>query len=186
MSYNYHEAAVNAVCFYEKGRKFVSTSDDRKMLCWDFGYNPPTRYIQETYMTSMPALKLHPSGDYILCQSLNNQISVYKCMDTVVHHPRKRFNGHKVGGFALQPVVSPDGEFVGSGDCEGNLWFWNWKTCKVLKKMPAHSGANSGLAWHPVESSYVASSGWDGVIKLWSCPVCSITPSHTRMQQTPQ
>ena len=50
MSYNYHEAAVNAVCFYEHGRKFVSTSDDRKMLCWDYGYNPPTRYIQETYI----------------------------------------------------------------------------------------------------------------------------------------
>ena len=70
MSYNYHEAAVNAVCFYEHGRKFVSTSDDRKMLCWDYGYNPPTRYIQETYMSSMPALKLHPSGDYILCSCL--------------------------------------------------------------------------------------------------------------------
>ena len=115
MSYNYHEAAVNAVCFYEHGRKFVSTSDDRKMLCWDYGYNPPTRYIQETYMSSMPALKLHPSGDYILCSALNNQIAVYKCMDTVVHHPRKRFNGHKVGGFALQPTCSPDGEFV---------WVW--------------------------------------------------------------
>ena len=172
MSYNYHESAVNAVCFYENGRKFVSTSDDRKMLCWDYGYNPPTRYIQETYMTSMPALTLHPSGDYILCQALNNQIAVYKCMDTVVHHPRKRFNGHKVSGFVLQPVVSPDGEFVGSGDAEGNLWFWSWKTCKVLKKMPAHKGANPGLAWHPVEKSFVASSGWDGVIKLWGLSVC--------------
>ena len=172
MSYNYHEAAVNAVCFYEHGRKSVSTSDDRKMLCWDYGYNPPTRYIQETYMSSMPALKLHPSGDYILCSALNNQIAVYKCMDTVVHHPRKRFNGHKVGGFALQPTCSPDGEFVGCGDCEGNLWFWSWKTCKVLNKMPGHVGAVACVDWHPVESSYVASSGWDGVIKLWDLCVC--------------
>ena len=167
MTYNYHEAAVNAVCFYEKGRKFVSTSDDRKMLCWDYGYNPPTRYIQEVNMAPMPALKLHSSGEYILTSALNNQITVYKCMDTVVHHPRKRFTGHKVSGFALQPTTSPDGEFVGCGDCNGNLWFWSWKTCKVLNKMPGHVGAVACLDWHPVESSFVASSGWDGVIKLW-------------------
>ena len=160
---------MNVVCFYDKGRKFVSSSDDKKLLCWDYGYNPPTREIQGPHMTSMPAMTVRKdsSGEHILCEALNNQIAVYKCMDSLVHHPRKRFHGHKVGSFAIQPVVSPDGEFVGSGDCEGNLWFWSWNKCNVIKKLPAHKGACAGMAWHPVESSYVASSGWDGVIKLW-------------------
>lgn len=79
------------------------------------------------------------------------------------------FRGHITAGFACAPTVSPDGAWVASGDGEGGLWFWDWKTTKMMKKIPrAHEGGPSiGMAWHPLQPSWVASCGWDGIIKLW-------------------
>ena len=40
--YNHHLGPVNAISFYDEGRKFVSTSDDAKILCWE--WDIPVRY----------------------------------------------------------------------------------------------------------------------------------------------
>jgi len=54
-----------------------------------------------------------------------------------------------------------------SGDSEGSLWFWDWKTCKIMKKMKAHDQVLIGCEWHPHETSKVATCSWDGTIKYW-------------------
>lgn len=57
--------------------------------------------------------------------------------------------------------------YLMSGDSEGHLWFWDWKTCKIVKKMKAHDQVLIGCAWHPHETSKVATCSWDGTIKYW-------------------
>jgi WD40 repeat protein len=44
--YNYHLAPANTVTFFDEGRKFVSTSDDKKILVWEFDIPVPIKYIQ--------------------------------------------------------------------------------------------------------------------------------------------
>jgi len=57
---------------------------------------------------------------------------------------------------------------LASGDANGKLWFWNWKTCKNYRTMAVHEGAVTiDVDWHPVEPSKVATCSWDGTIKLW-------------------
>jgi pre-mRNA-processing factor 17 len=34
--YNHHLAAVNTITFYDDNKRFASTSDDKKMLLWEW------------------------------------------------------------------------------------------------------------------------------------------------------
>jgi pre-mRNA-processing factor 17 len=80
---------------------------------------------------------------------------------------KKKFQGHLVAGYACQPGLSPDGRFVFSGDSQGLMWFWDWKTCNLRKKYKAHDGVIMSTLWHPHETSKIATCSWDGNIKLW-------------------
>jgi pre-mRNA-processing factor 17 len=54
--YNYHLQPCNTLLFYDDGRKFVSTSDDKKILAWEFGIPVPIKYIAEPEMHRYAAI----------------------------------------------------------------------------------------------------------------------------------
>lgn len=165
--YDHHLAAVNTVTFVDDNRRFVSTSDDKKIFVWEFGIPVPINYISDPNMHSMPAVSLSPNGNFFLGQSLDNQIITYTARRKFSVKKNKNFKGHICAGYAIQPNMSPDMQWVISGDSDGMLFFWDWKTCKVFRKMKAHEGVCIGAEWHPVETSKVATCGWDGLIKFW-------------------
>ncbi|ETV90526.1 hypothetical protein H310_14715 [Aphanomyces invadans] len=165
--YNHHLQTVNAVTFVDDNRRFVSTSDDKKILIWEWGIPVPIKYVSEPGMHSMPSTTLHPSGSYFAGQCLSNQIDVYTARDKFKLQRKKVFRGHSCSGYACQVNFSPNGQYVVSGDGEGHVAFWDWKTTKMYKKMKAHNGPTMGVAWHPIEPSRVVTCGWDGLIKCW-------------------
>jgi pre-mRNA-processing factor 17 len=169
MNYDQHLGPVNTVTFFDEGRKFVSTSDDKKLLVWELNTPAPIKYIADPTLHAIPAVALHPSGAFFVGQSMDNTLVVYACGDKVGRVVKKTFKGHVTAGFACQPAISPDGHFLASGDGEGTTWMWDWKTGRLLSKLvKAHEdGPAIGAAWHPLKPSWVATCGWDGLIKLW-------------------
>lgn len=166
-TYDHHLGPVNTVTFIDEGRRFVTTSDDKKMLVWEFNIPVPIKYIADPSMHSIPSVTERPGGAYFCGQSLDNQIVTYTSGSRIRGH-KKRFTGHICAGYACQVNFSPNGQFVISGDGDGRLWFWDWKTTKVYRKLRAHSdGPCIGCLWHPIEPSQVITCGWDGLIKLW-------------------
>ena len=116
-------------------------------------------------------MAVHPDGGSFVAQSMDNQLLTYWCgPDRGVSQNRKKtFKGHIVAGFACQPAFSPNGGLLASGDGEGGLWVWDWKSGRVLlKRSRAHEGGPTiAVAWHPLQPSWVATAGWDNAIKLW-------------------
>jgi hypothetical protein len=90
----------------------VSTSDDKKMLVWEWGFNAPIKYISDPNMHAIPAVTMHPSGRFLAAQSMDNQIKVFDAGEKVRQVKRRSFKGHHVAGFACQIAFSPNGRYV--------------------------------------------------------------------------
>lgn len=124
---------------------------------------------------------------YFAAQSLDNQILVYST-DNFRQARNKRFAGHSVAGYACQVGFSPDGKWISSGDGEGNMVFWEWKTGRIKSRFRAHSKVVIAHEWLPHDTvslfwlstsfllshltehtpqSKVITASWDGLIKLW-------------------
>lgn len=165
--YDRHMGAVNTVTFFNDGKQFVSSSDDKTLRVWDYGIAVEVKYVADPSMHSMPAMALSPSGRWLLGQSLDNQVLVYETVPRFRQHKRKYFKGHLNNSFACQVGFSNDGRTVVSGDSNGLVWFWSWNSCRKAATLEAHDGVCIGAQWHPVLPSVLATCGLDGVIKLW-------------------
>jgi len=165
--YTEHLGAVNTLTFIDEGRRFVSSSDDKTLRVWEFGIPVQIKYIADPSMHSIPSIAVHPDKPFMSCQSLDNQIVTYSTKERFKMQAKKTFRGHTIAGYACQVNFSPDGRFVMSGDAEGRVFFWDWKTTRICKSLRAHEAACVGCAWHPLETSKVATCGWDGSIKYW-------------------
>ncbi|KAJ2556989.1 hypothetical protein GGH95_005256, partial [Coemansia sp. RSA 1836] len=165
--YDQHLGAINSLTFFDSNRRFISTSDDKTMRVWEFGIPVVIKLVADPSMHSVPAVALHPSQKWFVGQSMDNRIVVYSAGERIKPHKRKEFSGHLTAGFACQPSFSPDGKFLISGDSEGQVWCWDWQTTRVMTKWKAHEKVTIATAWHPRESSRVATCSWDGTIKYW-------------------
>mmetsp|Transcript_3109 Transcript_3109/g.9085 ORF Transcript_3109/g.9085 Transcript_3109/m.9085 type:complete len:585 (+) Transcript_3109:304-2058(+) len=169
LQYNHHLAPCNSITYCDADRRFVSTGDDKKIFVWEHNIPVPTKYISEPGMSSTPVVALHPSGQYWCGQSLDNSVVTYTAGEKPCKQLRKKtFRGHLNSGYACGLTFSPNGKFLASGDGEGKLFFWDFKSTRVYRKLQAHdNGPCIGCAWHPLEASWVFTCGWDGMIKLW-------------------
>ncbi|KAL7569244.1 hypothetical protein ACA910_016797 [Epithemia clementina (nom. ined.)] len=171
--YNHHLAPVNAILFVESEKNepvvMVSSSDDKKILVWEWDIGVPIKYISDPTMHSMPCMAMHPTGQYFCGQSLDNTICCVQTTPKIKILHNKKFSGHIVSGYACELTFSPDGRFVVSGDGTGALFIWDWKRHKILQKFRAHEPGKPtiGVVWHPIEPSTLFTCSWDGYIKVW-------------------
>lgn len=165
--YASHLGPVNTITFVDSNRRFATTSDDKTMRVWDYDIPVVIKYIADPTMHSMPAVALSPSSKWLLAQSMDNQILTFAA-DGFKQNRKKVFKGHSVAGFACQVGWSPDGRWVSSGDAEGNVCFWDWKSARLVKRIRgAHKEAVISHVWLPHETSKVITGSWDGEIKMW-------------------
>eukprot|EP00048_Salpingoeca_helianthica_P017361 m.236855 g.236855 ORF g.236855 m.236855 type:complete len:590 (-) comp20798_c0_seq1:25-1794(-) len=165
--YDRHLGAVNTVSFIDEGRRIVSTSDDKSIRLWEWNVPVDTKHIAEPDMHAMPSAAVHPTKKWICFQSLDNTIQTYAAHDRFRANKKKTFKGHLVSAHPCQINFSPCGTYLISGDAEGYLCVWDWKTTKMYSKLKAHDGVCIGAEWNPNEPSKVATCGWDGLIKYW-------------------
>ncbi|XP_003738049.1 pre-mRNA-processing factor 17 [Galendromus occidentalis] len=165
--YDRHLGAVNSITFVEDDQKFVTTSDDKSLRVWEWDIPVDIKYLADPSMHSMPAVALSPNRKWLACQSMDNKIVVFSASNRFKVNRKKEFKGHMVAGYACGLDFSPDHSYVVSGDADGNMAFFDWKSTRMLCKLKAHENVCIDVLWHPMETSKIITAGWDGCIKLW-------------------
>ncbi|KAJ1943759.1 hypothetical protein EC988_006156, partial [Linderina pennispora] len=136
--YDQHLGAVNSITFVDSNRRFISSSDDKSMRVWEYGIPVVIKLIADPAMHSVPAVAAHPAGKWVAGQSMDNRIVVVNVGEKIKINRKKSFEGHLTAGYACQPAFSHDGKYVVSGDSEGGVWCWDWKSARVVDKWKAH------------------------------------------------
>lgn len=165
--YDRHLGAVNTVTFVDRNKRLVTTSDDKSIRAWEWDIPVDFKYLADPQQHSMPAVRLSHNGRYLAFQSMDNQIKIMEPNANFRWKSKKVFRGHMVAGYACGMDFSPDMSYLISGDADGRLAIWDWKTTKLYDKIKAHSQVCMDVKWHPHETSKILTAGWDGVVHLW-------------------
>jgi pre-mRNA-processing factor 17 len=169
--YDGHQGAVTHVAMLAGGTRFMSSSEDKTVRTWDTNSSVAIQDFADPTMHAVPHFAQHPVDGCVAGQSLDNRVVVFdaKKGGTKFKIAKDRaFTGHSVSGSACHVAFSPDGRYLSSGDVRGFLRVWDWATGETVKAFRAHSKVLNAHLWHPTEPSLVATSAWDGVIKLFA------------------
>ena len=167
-TYREHLGPVNTITFVDNNRKFASTSDDKKVFLWEFGVPIVVKHISDPKMNAISATDIHPNNKYFVGQSSDSKLLCFDVKAQSIRFNKKKvFKGHMSSGYSVGVKISPDGKFVATGDSEGRVFFYDWKSTKPYNVLQAHGQVCIGLDWHPSDNTKFMTCSWDGTIKLW-------------------
>uniref|UniRef100_A0A803K8B5 WD repeat domain 25 n=1 Tax=Xenopus tropicalis TaxID=8364 RepID=A0A803K8B5_XENTR len=162
------------VLFLPGGKEFLSTTDsvsrdsaDRTIIAWDFqtAAKISNQIFHERY--TCPSLALHPKESIFVAQTNGNYMALFSTQRPYKMDKKKRFEGHKVEGFAVGCEFSPDGSLLVTGSSEGTVSFYSYHTARIVRSISGDGSACISVNFHPVLSSLLATSYWDGQIRIW-------------------
>ncbi|XP_069772535.1 WD repeat-containing protein 25 [Narcine bancroftii] len=162
------------IIFLPGGNEFLTSTDavsrdsaDRTIIAWDFQTSAKisNQIFHERY--TIPCMAVHPGEPVFVAQTNGNYMVLFSTQRPYRMNRRKRYEGHKVEGYAVGCKFSRDGTLIASGSSDGRVYFYNYLNAKLVHTIPAHKQACVDVSFHPVHPSVIATSDWSGEIKLW-------------------
>ncbi|XP_012707403.2 WD repeat-containing protein 25 [Fundulus heteroclitus] len=162
------------ILFLRGGKDFITSSDcvsrdsaDRTLIAWD--YQTTAKVSNQLYHEryTCPSLALHPQEESFVAQTNGNYMALFSSQRPYRMNKRRRFDGHKVEGYAVQCDFSPDGAILASGSSTGSAHFYDYQSGRVLHSVQAHSQPCLRVSQHPVLPATAATCDWAGEIKIW-------------------
>ncbi|XP_053131156.1 WD repeat-containing protein 25 isoform X2 [Hemicordylus capensis] len=162
------------IMFLPEGKEFLTSTDavsqdsaDRTIIAWDFhtAAKISNQIFHERY--TCPTLTPHPKESVFVAQTNGNYLALFSSLRPYRINKKKRYEGHKVEGFAVGCEFSPDGMLLATGSSEGKVFFYNYSTARIIRTLSAHSQACVSATFHPVLPSLFATCDWGGEIKIW-------------------
>ncbi|KAK1158699.1 WD repeat-containing protein 25-like isoform X1 [Acipenser oxyrinchus oxyrinchus] len=162
------------IVFLPEGKEFITSTDsvsrdsaDRTLIAWDFQTTAKVsnQIYQERY--TCPSLALHPKESVFVAQTNGNYMALFSAQRPYRINKKKRYEGHKVEGYAVGCEFSPDGSLLATGSSNGVVHFYNYLTSRVVRTLPAHQQACVCVTFHPVLPAITATCDWSGEISTW-------------------
>ncbi|KAM8783212.1 WD repeat-containing protein 25 isoform 1-T2 [Rhynchonycteris naso] len=162
------------ILFLQEGSEFLSSTDassrdsaDRTIIAWDFRSSAKisNQIFHERY--TCPSLALHPREPVFLAQTNGNYLALFSAVWPYRMSRRRRYEGHKVEGYAVGCECSPDGDLLVTGSADGRVLLYCFRTASRARTLHGHAQACVGTTFHPVLPSVLATCSWEGDIKIW-------------------
>ncbi|KAK2825966.1 hypothetical protein Q5P01_020180 [Channa striata] len=162
------------ILFLRGGVDFITSTDcvsrdsaDRTLIAWD--YKTTAKVSNQIYHEryTCPSLALHPLEESFVAQTNGNYMAVFSSQQPYRMNKRRRYEGHKVEGYAVQCEFSLDGTVLASGSSTGFAHFYDYHNARMLHKLHAHSQPCLCVSQHPVLPATAATCDWAGEIKVW-------------------
>ncbi len=158
-----HSYGLNSLAFSPSGGLCATGGEDNKVKLWNVrsGFCFATFDVHNAPVTSVTFIS---NGSAVLSSSLDG---------TVQAHDLIRYRNFRT---LVTPspaqltclAVDPSGEVVAAGSGEPfEVYTWSLQTGKLLDVFQGHEAPLSDLVFSP-QQGYLASSSWDGTVKLWS------------------
>ncbi|XP_026156461.1 WD repeat-containing protein 25 isoform X1 [Mastacembelus armatus] len=162
------------IVFLRGGVDFITSSDcvsrdsaDRTLIAWD--YQTTAKVSNQIYHEryTCPSLALHPLEESFVAQTNGNYVAMFSSQQPYTMNKRRRYEGHKVEGYAVQCEFSLDGTILASGSSTGSAHFYDYHNVRMLHTLRAHSQPCLCVSQHPVLPATAATCDWAGEIKVW-------------------
>jgi WD40 repeat protein len=170
-----HEGSVSHVCFSPGRNAMVSVGADNRVKYWDLLINESSLILQE--VSGINDIDVSPSGQSIACVASNGRLVEWnisgKKSQILFNHS--------------SPIMSVtydlEGERIALGDRNGKILIINAQSGKLLKVLNGHTSRILDLKFSP-DNRLLASSGLDGVIRLWNATDWNDYPIEIKEQES--
>lgn len=163
------------ILFLSGGREFISSSDsvsrdsaERTLMAWD--YRTTARLSNQIYHEryTCPSLALHPEQDMFVAQTNGNYMAMFSGQRPYKMNKRRRYDGHKVEGYAVRCDFSQDGTILATGSSTGSVHLYDFQSSRTLHTLRAHEHPCVGVSLHPTLPAMAATCDWAGQVRVWN------------------
>lgn len=160
--------------FSADGKQFISSTDttrsnisENTIIVWDVLRQVPLSNQVYTEAFTCPCVRYHPYDASFVAQSNGNYIAIFSARPPFKLNKYMRFEGHGVWGFPIKCNFSLCGRELASGSSDGCIYFYDYKSARLLRKTEAFKEACTDVAYHPVMPNVIASCSWTGEISVF-------------------
>lgn len=142
---------------------------DPKIYAWDIRRKDHPVYSMAGHTDTVTYLAIHPEHTHILSNSMDQTLRSWDIRPFLTNQGKrhdKTFHGHTHSAEKglLKCSWSIDGSLVSAGSSDYRVHIWDVPSTQELYDLPGHQGCVNAVAFHPIETTVIASGASDKLI----------------------